>query len=317
MGLEDFSDYHDLENLPPEAFDPFNIDGPFDPQDTWLETAGEDDTLTAMRGWFYARYCDPVHDTPYNGKEGGYLFIHGGPYDPEDELYRRFSGVVDGDLINELVSELQQEVGDQWAPVLSVFKDEYEYDENFAIFVDKPAEPLQKLNIKQDEALSILVLKGSIVAQELAKNLVFGASISNLEMFLSETFVYWLENDEQVFKNLVMKLPELKDRKITLQEIFERHSNLKKEVKGYLQSIVWHRLNLVKQLFKFAFEIEILSCTHLEEAIIKRHHIVHRSGQDFEGNTIQISVQEIANLNQAILVFASEIQQLINDKKKC
>lgn len=54
--------------LPPEAHgNVSDVNGPFDPDNSWLERADRDDQLTAMREWFLARFCDPVHNTPYNG----------------------------------------------------------------------------------------------------------------------------------------------------------------------------------------------------------------------------------------------------------
>lgn len=85
MGWNDHIDDSELANLPPEAYENiFDTDGPFDPNNHWLETADEDDQKTAMREWFLARYCDPAQETPYNGREGGYLFVNGGPYNPAD-----------------------------------------------------------------------------------------------------------------------------------------------------------------------------------------------------------------------------------------
>ena len=60
MGWNDHIDDSELGNLPPEAFSPFDVDGPFDPQDHWLETADEEEQRIAMREWFLARFCDPA-----------------------------------------------------------------------------------------------------------------------------------------------------------------------------------------------------------------------------------------------------------------
>lgn len=315
MGWNDHIDDDELGNLPPEAFDPFNVDGPFDPQDHWLENAPDDEKVIAMRAWFLARYCDPAHETPYNGREGGYLFIHGGPFDPAEVLTERFSGIVEDELIDSLVDDLYAEVGDKWAPIKDVYEHEFEYDDRLEIVVDDPSDPLQRLKTRLSEAQSILDLQGNVAAQELARNLVYGATISILETFLSETVAYWVENNDQVFRNLVTRLPELHDRKLTLKDIFERHEGLKKEVKGYLQGTVWHRWDKgVAPLFRNGFEIEPPSFSPFEEAIVKRHHIVHRSGHDHDGNPVQITEQEIKDLCQSIEVFASEIQQKILDQ---
>ena len=60
MGWNDhLEDDNELGNLPSEAFSPWNVDGPFEPQDHWLRTASEDEQKIAMRAWFLGRYCDP------------------------------------------------------------------------------------------------------------------------------------------------------------------------------------------------------------------------------------------------------------------
>lgn len=72
MGWNDHLDGSELGNLPSEAWGKkFDMDGPFDPDDFWIESAGEEEQRIAMREWFTARFCDPAHDTPYNGREGG------------------------------------------------------------------------------------------------------------------------------------------------------------------------------------------------------------------------------------------------------
>lgn len=144
----------ELSNLPPEAFSPFDPDGddPFDLQDRWLSTAAKDDQLTAMREWFLARYCDPAHETSYNGSEGGYQFIHGGPYDPADILPRRFSRIVDDNIIQEVIDELHSEVGDKWAPVHHVPQSESAEDHDVSVDErhDPPPLDVSGANLKQE-----------------------------------------------------------------------------------------------------------------------------------------------------------------------
>jgi len=107
VGIDFFDGDADLANLPPEAFgNTFDVDGSFDPNDSWLANATREDQLTAMRAWFLSRYCDPAEDTPYDAREGGYLFVHGGPHRPHDELHERFGRLVDSDVIEALADEL-------------------------------------------------------------------------------------------------------------------------------------------------------------------------------------------------------------------
>ena len=53
---------------------------------TALRRANRETKLDAMRTWFYANYEDPAECTPYESAEGGYIYIWGGPYEPEEKL---------------------------------------------------------------------------------------------------------------------------------------------------------------------------------------------------------------------------------------
>lgn len=38
-------------------------------------------TVAQMVSWFQERYKDPANGVPFNSAEGGYQYVHGGPYD--------------------------------------------------------------------------------------------------------------------------------------------------------------------------------------------------------------------------------------------
>jgi hypothetical protein len=102
----------DAVELPAAAFtdpDTHEVD------DAWLAGASRPQQLAAMRLWFMARYCDPQMETPYNSEDGGYFYVHGGPYDPNDVLQERFD-FIDYPTIRILVEDLYADVGDEWAP---------------------------------------------------------------------------------------------------------------------------------------------------------------------------------------------------------
>ncbi|RTL49919.1 MAG: hypothetical protein EKK46_14075 [Rhodocyclaceae bacterium] len=312
MGWNDHLDDDELSNLPPEAFEnTFNVDGPFEPADHWLENADEEDQLIAMRAWFHQRYCDPAHETPYNGREGGYIFVNGGPYDPAHVLNDRFDGIVEQETIQTVIDEMYAEVGDQWAPIEYGPPNDYEYDSRFDILLDGRESPLAKLRDRLQKGQAVLSLEGDQTAKDMAQQLVFSAVISAFEAFLWETVDYWVSEDEQVLRNIVQKLPHFKERTISLGEIFTTVKGLKTEVRGYLQHVVWHRADQVSPLLKFGFEITPPSFKQLQDHIIKRHHIVHRSGQDNEMNPVSVLVSDVDSVRHAVEKFAKELNELL------
>lgn len=80
-----------------------------------------------MRRWFLDRYEDPANETPWDGEGKEYVFVWGGPYDPDDEIQSRFTGIVEFDTMWELIEELWSDFGDKWAPIKHEYVDYDEY----------------------------------------------------------------------------------------------------------------------------------------------------------------------------------------------
>jgi hypothetical protein len=313
MGWNDHLDSSELSNLPEAAWNnPFDIDGSFDPNDDRLAEKDRENQVVAVREWFLSRFCDPAIETPYSGGEGGYLFVNGGPFDPADEIRERFSSVVPEDIIKEIVDEMHAEVGDQWAPIRKQFQDEY--DIRFALDVEVSGKPLRTLLERVEQAQKLLTLQGDDSAMNLAKRLVFGSVISTLEAFLWETADYWVEKNEHVLQECITKLPHFRDEKIKLGDIFTRQLTFRSDVKGYLQNLVWHSWDKVRPLYKLGLGIDLPSTKPFEDAMIKRHDIVHRSGHDKDGVPIDVTESEITDLCIAVREFAKKIEASLASK---
>lgn len=314
MGWNDhMDDDNELGNLPPEAFSSWHVDGEFEPEDHWLRMASKDHQIIAMRAWFLDRYCDPTHDTPYNGREGGFQFIHGGPFDPADVLPNRFARVVEEDVIQEVIDELHQQVGDEWAPVQRSFDDHY--DDDYGVIIDDEDQPLAKLRDRLAQSKQVLTLQGNFSAQLLARNLAFGSVITSLESFLWETVTYWVDHDDTTMVNIVTKIQVFREQPLKLGEIFEKRETLKNDIKAYLQNLVWHQWKKVAPLFTLGLGIETPGFKQFEGALLKRHDIVHRSGFSKTGEQVNVDVAEIEALCEQIIQFATEVNEKLANRK--
>ena len=78
---------------------------------TSLKTTNVNKQLEVMSQWFYANYANPIEDTPWD--DGAYIYIWGGPYDPEEELQQEFSGFVPDKVIARLANELR-DISSEW-----------------------------------------------------------------------------------------------------------------------------------------------------------------------------------------------------------
>lgn len=46
-----------------------------------LEGLSDVGQVEAIANWFLYNFEDPVHHAPHDSREGGYIFVYGGPYD--------------------------------------------------------------------------------------------------------------------------------------------------------------------------------------------------------------------------------------------
>lgn len=292
-----------------EAMQNNNFDTPLSLSDQRLAIAGREEQVIAVREWFLSRYCNPAENTPYDGHEGGYFFTDGGPFDPQNEIDERFSEVVPENVMQEVIEEMHNTFGDQWALSHSNYD-----DLDFTLNFDTSEEPLRLLRQRLEQAKKVLTLRGDDSAKNLAKHLVFGSVISTLEAFLWETADYWVEKNDCVLHECITKLPDFRDQSIKLGDILKHHSNLRSYVKEYLKNLVWHRWRKVEPLYRLGLGIQLPSTKPFTTAMIKRHDIVHRSGHNKDGVKIDVTELEIIDLCSEVEQFAMSIETALAAK---
>ena len=69
-----------------------------------------------MVGWFRRMYEHPVNQTPYDGEDGKYVYVWGGPFDAHDELFDEFGDPVSDEAVHAAVSEVERDGTSEWAP---------------------------------------------------------------------------------------------------------------------------------------------------------------------------------------------------------
>lgn len=82
----------------------------------FLRELPEEEQVPYLVAWFKSNYEDPVQETPYNGREGGYQYIWGGPYDAREELEDEFAGIASDGAIALAVEEVESDGTTEWAP---------------------------------------------------------------------------------------------------------------------------------------------------------------------------------------------------------
>lgn len=295
--------------LPPEAGR--HDKGRFEPDDTWLSSAPRDLQIAAMRRWFLDRYEDPANETPWDSEEKEYIFVWGGPYDPNDKIQERFDGIVEFNTMEELIKDLWMEVGDEWAPIDHEGVDYDDYIKQ--VLITNREDPYFFLEQRISEIFSLIdSIHPDIENARLLHQMAHSSLIAALEAYLADTLSYWVENDSRALRRFVITNKDFQKRQLTMAEIFERLGNLSSEVKNYLDQLVWHRLDKVKPMLVSGLEIEVPDISDLTKAVMVRHDIVHRAGRKTDGSLIDLSIDDLLLTRDAIEMFSQAIEdQLI------
>ena len=69
-----------------------------------------------MVRWFFENYEDPAHEMPYDGREGGYQYIRGGPYEAREVLADRFPE-ASHEVLELAADQIEKDGTIDWAPV--------------------------------------------------------------------------------------------------------------------------------------------------------------------------------------------------------
>ncbi|MBK3433705.1 hypothetical protein JJD84_23150 [Pseudomonas fluorescens] len=301
-------EFDERPELPEEAGS-WAVEG-FNPNESWLASAPRDLKIEAMRQWFCSRFQDPANDTPYNGREGGYQFIHGGPYDPDDEIQNRFSHLVEHEILEELINSLIAEVGDEWAPSSHMGAvDDWEYDEAISFFNDEKT-PFRLLLQKLSDIEDVLEVGGSPHVKTLVTQLAHGATITALETYLLEVALWRALSNEESLRSFIENSEgtELGSQSIKMPDIFKRMDGLKKQVFAHLQKTNWHQLNEAKKTYEKCFGIDFPNTNALKGDVLTRNDIVHRGGKNLDGEEIEVSVEQVNDVTERVRDFAQQLE---------
>lgn len=279
----------------------FNVHGKKVPLQS-LRYISKENQLEVMRNWFYDNFEDPAESCPYDGREGGYAYIYGGPYDANDELQSMFGENVKLNYIEELADELQEHCWEWSGNSNNVDW----YDEDLYDAVTSSHNPFVKFveNIEKIKSLAIIEYQSN--HKEHLFSILYTNVITALETLYVELFTNSLEKESSYIANCIEKgRTEFKVSKNIIampfkgEPIEKIREELLKEIKEHLISASWHSTKKVVERYKSTFDITVQKdwpIDEIEMATVKRNHLVHRSGKDKDGNQVVITEQNLEEL---------------------
>jgi hypothetical protein len=271
-----------------------------------LKRGSREFQIEVMTEWFFHFFENPAENTPYESKEGGYIYIWGGPYDVREELECEFSGIVSEEAIEELIEKLESE-SYEWAGKPS---DEH-YDDYYYDVISANTEFHGTLTESLNNIRKLLNADISEDLSNLFNMMLYVNIITALETFLSDAFIGTVIGNDQLMRTFVKSNTDFSERKLFLNDIFDRMDNLEKEIRSYLIDLIWHNLAKVKNIYKHTLDIDFPeNIKSLYKAVAKRHDIVHRSGKTKNGEPIIVTKDELEELMDNVRSFADHIDSV-------
>jgi hypothetical protein len=271
-----------------------------------LKEMSSEEQKETMRAWFLENYEDPAERTPYESREGGYIYIWGGPYDAGEELSIFYEYVQDN-VIEELAHELSMDCP-EWTEAEKPSDYENEYLELILSdndFFKSFSESIEHIKAILEIDLNIATTKGHLLG------LLYISVITAIETYLSDAFINTVINNEDNMRKFVKRNPEFTKKTFKLSEIYEKFENINNDVKSYLLTLLWHNLKKIKPMYKTTLDIGFPEdLDEIFTAINTRHDLVHRNGKNVEGEKIVISQQEVEEL----IINASQFIEFINNQ---
>lgn len=268
-----------------------------------VRTADRETQIDVLKTWFRKRFEDPAERTPYESAEGGYIWIWGGPYDAQEELGSEFGGLVPDDVIEEVVSDLEQECV-EWAPTPSSRDyDEQLYDDisNITDFYDHFAGAI--LDVEK-----LLETKVDASVESHFYRLLYVNVITALETYLGDAFINTVASDKDLMRRFVETTPDFKNQKVPLADVYKALDGLNDKARGYLLDVVWHHLPRAENMYRDTLGISFLpNSQDLHLAIRARHDIVHRNGKTKEGKDIDVLASDVKILIENVETFVQHI----------
>ena len=272
----------------------------------YLSQESREVQIDTMREWFLDNFEDPAERTPYESREGGYIWIWGGPYNAREELQQVFYDIVPKDVIKELEDELEGQCV-AWAPTDKRIEDYDDYMvDDIAVITEFHDHFLSAVrDIKQLLEIEVDALSSKCLYKLLLVNV-----ITAVETYLSDAFINTVVPDAVLMRRLVEKTPFFALEQIPLSFVYKAMDEIEKKTKSYLAGIVWHKFAKVKAMYKDVLDVTFDTDTgDLFRALLKRHDIVHRNGKTKEGGEITVSKQDVHDLLEKAEVFVAEIDE--------
>jgi len=136
-------------------------------------------------------------------------------------------------------------------------------------------------------------------SKEVLYRLLYANIITRMETFLADTLKFYVLSSEKNIRFFTENYKPFQKELVPLSDIHKRVDNQPSCVRQVLDSLMYHDLPKIKQIYK-VLNVDIGDIGDLAKAVIIRHDIVHRNGKDKDGNQRLITREMIEELSSKV-----------------
>jgi hypothetical protein len=144
--------------------------------------------------------------------------------------------------------------------------------------------------------------------------MIFVHAITLMETYLGDTIISAIKEKESFLERAIQNCQELKDKKLSLHQIFKNSDIVQNTVFNEISKVIFHNLSKVIQIYKAIFDITLPHPEALLKLIATRHDIVHRNGKNKAGEKININKERVIELFKEIESFISDVDSKVQEK---
>jgi hypothetical protein len=126
--------------------------------------------------------------------------------------------------------------------------------------------------------------------------MLFAHVVASTEAFLSSTYIYHVLQSPERVRKVVETSEHFKKAKFPLAQLFDEHDKINSTVAKHLNDFIFHKIHIVKPMYKATFNIDLGDIEWLAKAIHLRHDCVHRAGYTKGGTSLELTNETVLEL---------------------
>jgi len=139
--------------------------------------------------------------------------------------------------------------------------------------------------------------------------MLYANVITAMEVYLSDSFIKTVINNEKFFPLLLERVSPFSERKFSTKKAYEWMKDIKDNIINDLSDVSFHNLGRVKSMFKDVLNVKFPEdIGDIFRAINTRHDIIHRNGKTKDDNEINLSSQNVLDLIKNVSSFIEKIE---------